>query len=67
MPGVHTHRSRTLTADDITRHYDIPITSPARTLLDLSRVEQQALARYTKDAGNHVSIEVRPAATLALP
>ena len=42
-------------------------TAKLGTLLDLSRVEQQALAQYTKDAGNHVSIEVRPAATLALP
>jgi hypothetical protein len=33
---------------------------------DLSRVERQALARYTNDAGNHVSIELRPAATLVL-
>jgi hypothetical protein len=39
------------------------------TVLDLSRLERQALARYTQDAGNHVSIEVHPAAaaTLALP
>jgi hypothetical protein len=36
-------------------------------LLDLSRVEQQALARYTHDAGNHVSVEVRPATALTLP
>jgi hypothetical protein len=33
---------------------------------DLARVERQALARYTNDAGNHVSIELRPAATLVL-
>src|SRR5918994_2231903 len=38
VPGVHTHRSRTLTADDITRHYDIPVTTPQRTLRDLRRV-----------------------------
>ena len=31
---------------------------------DLSKVEQQALARYTNDSGNHVLIEVHPAATL---
>ena len=31
---------------------------------DLSKVETQALARYTNDAGNHVLIEVHPAATL---
>jgi murein DD-endopeptidase MepM/ murein hydrolase activator NlpD len=37
------------------------------TVLDFSRVERQALARYTQDAGNHVTVEVRPAATLALP
>lgn len=37
------------------------------TILDLSRVEQQTLARYTQDAGNHVTIEVRTAATLTLP
>jgi murein DD-endopeptidase MepM/ murein hydrolase activator NlpD len=36
-------------------------------LLDLSGVEKQALSRYTQDAGNHVSIELRPAATLTLP
>jgi hypothetical protein len=37
------------------------------TVLDLSRLERQALARYTQDAGNHVSIEVHPAATTTLP
>lgn len=34
------------------------------TLLDFSSVEQQALSHYTQDAGNHVLIEVHPAATL---
>jgi hypothetical protein len=36
-------------------------------VLDLSGVERQALARYTQDAGNHVSTELHPAASLALP
>jgi len=36
-------------------------------VVDLSGVEKQALAKYTQDAGNHVSIELRPAATLTLP
>jgi hypothetical protein len=31
---------------------------------DLSNVERQALARYTNDSGNHVLVEVHPAATL---
>jgi hypothetical protein len=35
------------------------------TLLDLADVERQALARYTNDAGNHVALEVHPAATLS--
>jgi len=33
---------------------------------DLSSVERQALARYTNDSGNHVSVELRPAASLVL-
>ena len=36
------------------------------TVANLSVVEQQALARYTNDSGNHVSIEVRPSAALVL-
>ena len=36
------------------------------TVLDLSRFERQALARYTQDAGNHVTVEVFPAPALAL-
>jgi hypothetical protein len=41
-------------------------TSKLGAVLDLSGVQKQALARYTQDAGNHVTIEVHPAATLAL-
>jgi hypothetical protein len=33
-------------------------------VVDLAAVERQALARYTNDAGNHVTVEVRPAPTL---
>jgi hypothetical protein len=36
-------------------------------IVDLSGVEKQALAKYTRDAGNHVAIELRPAATLTIP
>jgi hypothetical protein len=42
-------------------------TSKLGVVLDFSRVEEQALARYTQDAGNHVEIEVRPAAALDTP
>jgi hypothetical protein len=34
------------------------------TVIDLAGVERQSLARYTQDAGNNVSLEVRTAATL---
>jgi hypothetical protein len=36
------------------------------SVVDLARIEKQALARYTNDAGNHVTVELRPAATLVL-
>jgi hypothetical protein len=36
-------------------------------VLDFSKVEKQALARHTTDAGNHALIEVHPAATLQIP
>jgi len=37
------------------------------TVIDLSHVERMALAGFTQDAGNHVSLVVRPAATFSLP
>jgi hypothetical protein len=42
-------------------------TSKLGTIVDFTAVERQALARFTQDAGNHVAIEVHPAATLSLP
>lgn len=41
-------------------------TSKIGTILDLSGVERQSLARYTQDAGNHVAVSVHAAATLAI-
>jgi hypothetical protein len=40
--------------------------SKVGTVMDFSRIERQSLARYTQDAGNHVSVEVHPAATLSI-
>jgi very-short-patch-repair endonuclease len=34
--GVKLHRSRTLTRDDVTTHDGLPLTAPARTLLDVA-------------------------------
>jgi murein DD-endopeptidase MepM/ murein hydrolase activator NlpD len=36
------------------------------SLIDFSRVERQALSRYTNDSGNHVVVEVHPSASLSL-
>jgi hypothetical protein len=36
------------------------------SVVNLAPYEKQALAKYTNDAGNHVSVEVRPAAALVL-
>jgi hypothetical protein len=36
------------------------------TVVDFSRVERQALAAHTQDAGNHVTLEVVPAARTGL-
>ena len=40
--------------------------SKVGVVLDLARAERQALARYTQDAGNNVTLEVHPAATLSV-
>jgi very-short-patch-repair endonuclease len=36
--GVVVHRTRSLPRSDVTRHFGIPVTTPARTLIDLARV-----------------------------
>jgi hypothetical protein len=43
----------------------IALSTKLGIVLDLSHVERQALARFTNDAGNHLTIEVHGAATLA--
>jgi hypothetical protein len=45
----------------------VAATSKIGTVVDLSGVEREALARYTRDSGNHVSLEVHEAASLASP
>jgi hypothetical protein len=40
-----------------------PGVSKIGRIVDFSGVERQALARHTHDAGNHVTLEVQPAAT----
>jgi very-short-patch-repair endonuclease len=50
-PGLRVHRSRTLTGDDVTVHYGIPVTTPARTLLDLAAtLDTASLTRAVNEA-----------------
>jgi very-short-patch-repair endonuclease len=49
--GVTLHRSRTLEPQDVTHHHGIPVTTPARTLLDLADVlDDAALTRAVNEA-----------------
>jgi very-short-patch-repair endonuclease len=47
---LRTHRSQTLTPRDVTDHFGIPVTTPARTVLDNApRLDDAALARAVND------------------
>ena len=49
--GVHVHRSRVLEWRDRTRQHGIPVTSPARTVLDCApRADEARLTRLVNDA-----------------
>ena len=51
IDGVHVHRSRSLTRRDVRWRDGIPVTSPARTLLDLATVlPERALRRAARQA-----------------
>lgn len=62
--GVLVHRSRTLTRADVTRHYGIPVTTPARTLADLARVlDPRSLTRAVNDARLRHLVRTEPGQT----
>jgi hypothetical protein len=49
-PGLRCHRSKTLTRRDIRRRHGVPVTSPARTVLDLApRLDDLPLQRLIND------------------
>jgi hypothetical protein len=50
-PGITVHRSRALTRRDLDRQLGVPVTSPARTTLDITpRLTDRRLARVVNDA-----------------
>jgi hypothetical protein len=66
-PGLRIHRTTRLDPDDRTRHRGIPITSPARTLVDLAAtLEHRPLRAVTRRAQSLQRVNLRQlAATLA--
>jgi very-short-patch-repair endonuclease len=49
--GIRVHRSSTLEPQDITRYKGIPVTTPARTLVDLAAItDYRALRRAVREA-----------------
>jgi very-short-patch-repair endonuclease len=63
--NVTVHRSRTLDPDDVTVHYGIPVTTPARTLLDLADVlDDTSLTRAVNEARLQRLVTLADLATL---
>ena len=53
--GIRLHRSSMLEVDDVTRRHGIPVTTPARTLVDLAAIfEYRALRRTVREAQRRV-------------
>src|SRR6188474_1326535 len=51
-PGIHLHRSRTLTPEQTARRLEIPVTTPSRTVADLRHVASPAeVRRAVRQAG----------------
>jgi Transcriptional regulator, AbiEi antitoxin/Protein of unknown function (DUF559) len=58
--GVRVHRTIRLDARDVARHRGIPVTSPARTLVDLaSQLEYRALRRAVREAQSKRRVSTR--------
>lgn len=58
--GIAVHRSRTLTSGDLDRQLGVPVTSPARTMLDIApRLTKRRLNRVINDArhGPHLHLD----------
>jgi predicted transcriptional regulator of viral defense system len=59
-PGIELHRVRRLDPTDIRRHRAVPVTSPARTLLDLaSTLPQRQLDRAVEEAQVHRRVSLQ--------
>jgi hypothetical protein len=60
QPGIAVHRSGTLDARDVTTHRGIPVTTPARTLIDLAEVvPRRVLERAMDEAEAELRLDWR--------
>jgi very-short-patch-repair endonuclease len=60
QPGIHFHRTATLDAQDIATVHGIPVTTVARTLVDLAgTVPRDHLARAVKEAERRQTFDLR--------
>jgi len=57
-----------VTVGNLSKHLNVDVGSPVLasatrlgTIVDLSKLIQQTVSKYTSDAGNHVSLQVSPA------
>lgn len=65
-PGLRLHRPRTLRATEVTVHDRIPVTTPARTILDLAGVLQRRPLERVLDQAEHARLtDVRSLVALA--
>jgi very-short-patch-repair endonuclease len=65
-PGLRLHRPRTLRPDEVTVHEGIPVTTPARTILDLAALlQRRPLERLLDQAENTRLTDVPSLAALA--
>ena len=63
--GIRLHRSLTVTSRDVTTHFGIPVTSPARTVLDLAELlDDASLARAVNEGRLKGSLRLDELATL---
>jgi very-short-patch-repair endonuclease len=54
-PGLRIHRATSLQSDETTRHQAIPVTTPARTLLDLASRGERGARRLAATLAEHVA------------
>jgi very-short-patch-repair endonuclease len=59
-PGLRIHRTAAFHRDDRTRHHGIPVTTPARTILDLAATHRQADLEHVLDRNEILELSDYP-------